>query len=459
MQPDTSTLSFKGTPAAGLWGATLGFFVGFAAVALFGPTAGSFQEVMDLSPLAVGFLVAAPALSGSLLRIPFAAWVDTTGGRRPFLVLLSLSLVGMAGLWAVVFWLSPRQADSGEVSTALYPLLLLLGLLSGCGIATFSVGIGQVSYWYPQRRQGKALAMFAGVGNLAPGIFSFLIPIALASIGLAGSYLAWLAFLGAGTLGYLVLGRNAWYFQLREEGLGPERARAVAASRGQELFPAGSLRDSLAHSAKVWRTWALVAVYFTTFGGFIALTAWLPTYWTSYFGTSVVLAGGLTALYSILTSAIRIVGGIMADHLTEGGENTAVLALLIMLAGALVMTSADQFEMAVPGVILMAVGMGVTNAAVFKIVPQAVPRAVGGAAGWVGGLGAFGGFAIPPALGFAVRDLGQKGYAIGFVVFVFLALLSLSMIWIVKYSRAEPAEEDAEDGSPEGVRVEGSAEG
>ena len=27
-------------------------------------------------------LVAVPALSGSLLRIPFAAWVDTTGGRK-----------------------------------------------------------------------------------------------------------------------------------------------------------------------------------------------------------------------------------------------------------------------------------------------------------------------------------------------------------------------------------------
>jgi NNP family nitrate/nitrite transporter-like MFS transporter len=82
--------------------------------------------------------------------------------------------------------------------------------------------------------------------------------------------------------------------------------------------------------------------------------------------------------------------------------------------------------------------MGFTNAAVFKIVPQAVPRAVGGAAGWVGGLGAFGGFVIPPILGFAVRDVGPNGYAIGFITFVFLALLSLVMVWILKY--APPAE-------------------
>ena len=80
----------------------------------------------------------------------------------------------------------------------------------------------------------------------------------------------------------------------------------------------------------------------------------------------------------------------------------------------------------------MAIGMGVTNAAVFKIVPQAVPQAVGGAAGWVGGLGAFGGFAIPPVLGLAVRELGGTGYDLGFLVFVALALVSLGMVWLVR---------------------------
>ena len=81
--------------------------------------------------------------------------------------------------------------------------------------------------------------------------------------------------------------------------------------------------------------------------------------------------------------------------------------------------------------------MGITNAAVFKMVPQAVPEAVGGVTGWVGGLGAFGGFVIPPVMAFAVSDLGQPGYAIGFIVFVFLALVSLTATWFLKYS-AEP---------------------
>jgi NNP family nitrate/nitrite transporter-like MFS transporter len=421
----------KGTPSGALFAATLGFFIGFAAVALFGPTAARFRQAMQLSPLQVGFLVSMPALTGSILRIPFSAWVDTTGGRRPFLVLLVASCAGMAGLTLVVNLLYPDR-----LTPALYPLLLLLALLCGCGIATFSVGISQVSYWYPKERQGLALAIFAGVGNLAPGLFSLLIPLALARLGLAKAYLIWLSLLVAGTVLYWLWGRNAWYFQLLEQGHAPEEARRRAAEHGQVLFPSVSLVASLKASARVWKTWALVAIYFTTFGGFIALTAWLPTYWTSFFGVSAVAAGMLTALYSVLTSLVRILGGVLSDRLYEGGENTTILALLIMMVGAIVMVTSREFQLAVPGEILLALGMGIANAAVFKLVPQAVPHAVGGAAGWVGGLGAFGGFAIPPALAFAVEDIGQAGYAIGFVVFIFLAMASLSIAWVLKYSQA-----------------------
>ncbi len=432
-----SEIKTHGTPNQGLWAATMAFFVGFAAVALFGPMASRFQDVMHLSPLQVGFLVAAPALSGSLLRIPFSAWVDTTGGRKPFLVLLGLSIVGMFGLFLVIYFFYPDHLFAG-----IYPLLLFLGVLCGCGIATFSVGISQVSYWFPQARQGRALAIFAGIGNLAPGIFSFLLPAALVTVGLGGSYLAWLLLLVAGTLFYWLFGRNAWYFQLRTKGTSEDEAQREAKKHGQVLFPAAGFKETLRTSAQVWRTWALVWLYFTTFGGFIALTAWLPTYWHSYFGVGMVTAGVLTAIYSILTSAIRIVGGVLSDLLQQGGENTAILALLIMLMGALVMTSTTQFELAVPGEILLAIGMGVCNAAVFKMVPRAVPQAVGGAAGWVGGMGALGGFVIPPVMGFAVHNLGPRGYPIGFVTFIFLALFSLSMAWVLKYTRDQQPSAD-----------------
>lgn len=424
------THRLKGSPKQGLFGATLGFFIGFAAVALFGPTAARFREVMGLQPMEVALLVAMPALSGSLLRIPFSAWVDTTGGRKPFLVLLALSVVGMAGLSLVINLLYPDRLTRG-----LYPLLLGLGLLCGCGIATFSVGISQVAYWFPRARQGSALGLYAGVGNLAPGVFSLILPLALVGLGLAGAYLVWLSVLAIGTAMYWFLGRNAWYFQLRQQGLAAVEAQRIAAQHGQELFPAVSLLEGLRISAFQWRTWALVFVYLTTFGGFVALTAWLPTYWSSFFGLDIVFAGVLTAIYSLLTSVIRIIGGGLSDMLEEGGENTAILALLIMLNGATLMTLTQQFEVAVPGILLMAMGMGICNAAVFKLVPQEVPQAVGGAAGWVGGFGALGGFVIPPIMGFAVARHGTFGYPLGFITFLVLALLSLSVIWVLKYTR------------------------
>lgn len=417
----------KGNPGAGLFGATLGFFFGFASVALFGPTAGIFKAALHLSPEQVGLLVATPALSGSLLRIPFAAWVDTTGGRKPFLVLLGLSLGGMLGLALLVNLFDPSHAGS-----SLYPLLLLLGVLCGCGIATFSVGIGQVSYWYAMDAQGQALGIFAGVGNLAPGLFSFLLPLALARLRLGGSYLVWLFFLGLGTILYAFTARNAPFFQMVANGVPDAEARDEAKAHGQELLPAGSLRESLSISARTWKTWLLVALYFTTFGGFMALTAWLPIYWHSYFTASAVVAGVLTALYSLLASAIRIVGGRISDRL--GGENTAVGSLLLMLLGALLLTFSANFTLSVASEVLLAVGMGVNNAAVFKLVPQEVPHAVGGAAGWVGGLGAFGGFAIPPLLGVFVHRQGIQGYASGFIIFVVLSVISLLLTAVLKRS-------------------------
>ena len=107
-----------------------------------------------------------------------------------------------------------------------------------------------------------------------------------------------------------------------------------------------------------------------------------------------------------------------------------------MLAGALLMTLSGNFGLSIAAEILMGIGMGVTNAAVFKLVAQEVPEAVGGAAGWVGGLGAFGGFAIPPIMGTIVEIRGAGGYASGFVVFVGLAAISLLLVGVLRRKRA-----------------------
>jgi len=50
----------------------------------------------------------------------------------------------------------------------------------------------------------------------------------------------------------------------------------------------------------------------------------------------------------------------------------------------------------------------------------------------VGGLGAFGGFVIPPVMGVVVREQGDIGYAWGFVIFIALAMLSLALAYVLK---------------------------
>lgn len=426
-------LELRGNYKQGLTGATVGFFIGFAAVALYGSTVTLFkQSFVGINPILLALLVSAPSLSGSLLRIPFAAWVDTTGGRKPFIVLLILSIIGMFGLYIVMAFFKENLSQY-------YWLLFTLALLSGCGIATFSVGVSQASYWFPQSKQGVALGIYGGVGNIAPGIFMVIIPnIALPLWGLSGSYLAWLIFLIVGTIIYCLIGKNAWYFQLIEKGLSKEEAKEIASKKyGQELFPNNKISESLSISAKSWKTWSLVLIYFATFGGFMALTSWFPTYWTSLFKLSIKSAGLLTALYSITTSITRIYAGKIADK--KGGETTAFFSLSIMLIGAVCMTLSSSITFSIIGIIILAIGMGAVNAAVFKIVPKAVPHAIGGASGWIGGIGALGGFIIPPLMASFIDQSGNNlsGYSTGFVVFIALAVVALIILKLINKAQKE----------------------
>lgn len=411
----------KGTPAIGLMGSTLGFFFGFAAVSLYGPTAIKFKEAMDLSPAMMGLLVATPALSGSLLRIPFGAWVDKIGGKLPFLILLVLSVIGLGGVTLLLNISYPVGMHG------LYPLILFLGMLSGCGIATFSVGIGQTSYWYPKNKQGMALGTYAGLGNLAPGLFSLILPLYLQRFGFISAYFAWFLFLLIGTIIYAFIGINSYYFQFRKAGKSESESVTEASKLGQELFPTCNAMESLIRSAKTKNTWKLVALYFTTFGGFIALTAWFPIYWSQFYGFSPVKAGVFTAFFSLLASGIRVVGGTFADRV--GGEKTSLIFMLVVMVASVLLIFTQNVGIAIFSMILLACGMGVNNSAVFKLVPNYVPKTIGGAAGWIGGIGAFGGFVIPPVLGGIVNIFGKPGYAFGFGIFSVLSIFNLLIIY------------------------------
>lgn len=419
-------IQIKGSPTQALIMATVGFFGGFAGVSLFGPMVPKFTALMGLSPVQAGVLAAITNLSGSLLRIPFGAAVDRYGGKVPLLTLLGLSCIGLPGLIYVVSTYYPNN-----MTPSLYPWLLVLGILIGSGIATFSVGIAQVSYWFPRREIGKANAIYGGLGNLAPGLFSWLLPVAVEALGITGAYLAWMTMLLLVILVYAVFMHDAPSFQLRRQGV---QVRSVEELRpyGQELLPAASPWQSLKASAALPTTWALVALYFTSFGGFLALTAWFPTFWNGFYQTAPKLGGLLTLLYAVTTSLARVPGGSLSDKF--GAFRVLNWSLLSMVLGAIIITFGRDLAISLTGAIFMAFGMGVQNAAVFKLVPMFGARAVGGTSGWVGGLGAFGGFVLPVLMGMvAGTSLGFTGT---FLVFLPLAAVNFGLVyWLQSYER------------------------
>ena len=255
-----SQFKLKGTPSSALLGATLGFFFGVMAISLFGPTSTTLGAAMGLGATELGLLVSV---------------------RRGFLFLLAAAVLGLGAL-SILFTLYPVETPGSM--TGLYPIVLLLGCLAGCGIATFSVGASQSNYWFAKSRQGYASGIYGGLGTTSAGILAFALPLLLHRFGFTAAYYILTGVMLLGLLLYIWLGANPPYFQFLKAGKSAEVARDNALACGQELFPKGNAATSLKISARIPQTWMLVLCYFTTFGGFMALTAWFPTFWKKGMG-------------------------------------------------------------------------------------------------------------------------------------------------------------------------------
>lgn len=409
----------EGSGGATLALATLAFFGGFAGVSTFGPLVPKLVSDLSLGPLAAAALAATPALSGALLRLPFGAAVERRGGRVPFLVLLGLTIAGLGGLIALL------AADYPHHMAGTYWLLLFFGALAGCGIATFPVGIAQVSFWLPRHRQGKSLALYAGIGNLSPGLSAILLPIGAAGLGLVGAYGAWLAVVVLITAAYLAFAKDAPWFRIARRGRSPEDASAPFLLPGAPV-PAGSARAGFATAARRAATWELTFYYFVSFGGFLALTAWLPSYWHASYATSLREGGLLTAAFSLLGAALRVPGGAAADKMSPRAP--LLFNFVLIAAGAAVLAGSHSFVLSLSATMAIGAAMGWQNAIVFKLLPMLLPDAVGAAAGVVGGLGALGGFLIPLAMSKVGASMGQPGaLAHGFVVLAALACIGSAL--------------------------------
>jgi NNP family nitrate/nitrite transporter-like MFS transporter len=165
--------------------------------------------------------------------------------------------------------------------------------------------------------------------------------------------------------------------------------------------------------------WAFSAIYAITFGGFIGLTTFLPSYYYDQFGVSKVQAGQLTMLAAFMGAALRIFGGWISDH--WGGINT-LTAVLIVIAGSLLACGLAGGSLVVTTLLLMLcfAALGAGNGALFQLVPLRWPLTTAVAGSMIGEIGALGGGLVPNAMGLSRQYTGT--YFWGFALFAVLAL-------------------------------------
>jgi NNP family nitrate/nitrite transporter-like MFS transporter len=183
-------------------------------------------------------------------------------------------------------------------------------------------------------------------------------------------------------------------------------------------------------------SWVLSVYYFFTFGGFVAMSIYLPTFLTDIFGLKPSDAGLRTAGFVLFATFMRPVGGAIADRL--GGPRVLAIVFPAIAFLALFMTIEHivPFTIAALGI---AIAIGLGNGAVFKLVPQHFPTSVGSVTGLVGAAGGLGGF-FPPLVVGGIRE-ATGSYALGFVLLSLAALACVVLLW--RTSRKKTPVEDS----------------
>jgi NNP family nitrate/nitrite transporter-like MFS transporter len=192
--------------------------------------------------------------------------------------------------------------------------------------------------------------------------------------------------------------------------------------------------------------WVFSVIYAITFGGFIGLTSFLPSYYFEQFGVSKVQAGQLTMLAAFMGAALRVCGGWLSDR--WGGINVLTLVLAVV-TGTLVPIGFTGGSLLVTTLLMMLcfAALGAGNGALFQLVPLRWPTTTAVAGSMIGEIGALGGGLVPSSMGLSRHYLGS--YAFGFLFFAALALLVLVLLrvmqarwtrsWAGQGGRARPA--------------------
>ena len=384
--------AFKTFAKAGHWptlfAAFLYFDFCFAIWVLNGAMAPFISESFGLTPAQKGFMISVPILAGALMRFPLGVLAQYIGRKNAALVEMSLIVAALGFGFFLV--------DS-------YDAVLAMGVLLGIAGASFGVALSLGSGWYPAKYKGLAMGI-AGAGNSGTVLAVLFAPPLAQQFG-------WQAVYGIAAATMLL----------------PMLVMALMAKEPPDVEHQ-SFRQ---HIGCLFEKdgWAFSLIYIVTFGGFIGLASFLPTYFHDQFKVSKIEAGQLTMLATLMGSAVRVVGGALSDRI--GGVHTLsgvlLLSALSLVAcgfagGSLVLTTLCFM--------LCFAAFGAGNGALFQLVPLRWPLSTAVAGSMIGEVGALGGGFIPNAMGQSMQHSGS--YLWGFLAFALLALVMLAMLRVVQ---------------------------
>jgi len=379
--------TFKPGAARALFLSTTAFAVSFAVWGLIAALAPTFTQIYNLSATEKSLLIAIPVLLGSIGRLFSGMLADRFGGRLVFSALLVFSAI-------------PAIAVGFSTS---YTQLLLFGLILGIAGTTFPVGVGFASKWFSSEKQGTALGIY-GAGNIGQSIAVFFAPVLALWFGdWRTVFFIFAAITFVWGIVFYIFARDA---------------------------SAAAQPKTLAENLRVLKTskiaWILSLFYFLTFGGFVALALYLPTFLREIFSLSATDAGARTAGFVLLATLMRPVGGLLADKIGGAKVLVFVFAAIAALSLLLSFTTIVLFTV---GALGCAVALGLGNGAVFKLVPQYFPKETGTVTGLVGAFGGLGGFFPPIELGLVKDATGS--YTVGFILLSVFALVCLAVNYFV----------------------------
>jgi NNP family nitrate/nitrite transporter-like MFS transporter len=364
------------------------------------------------------WLTAMPGLAAGVLRMVWTFLPPLLGTRRLVTFSSLLLLVPLVG-WGFAV------TSTGTP----YGVFLVLAFLAGIGGGVFSGFMPSTSYFFPKAKQGTALGLQAGLGNLGVSIVQFVTPwvIGFALLGsLLGADQTFTPKDGAATQVWLQNAAFVWVpFVL------------VGAALAWRYLKTVPVKANLRQQMDIFgdkHTWFMTSIYLMTFGAFSGFAATFALLIKDVYGGFENAPDPLTYAFlgPLVGATVRMAWGPLTDRFggavwtTVSGLGVAAAAIFVTLH--LTPDSRDQFTPFLLGMIAVFFFTGIGNASTFKQMPMIFSaRQAGGVLGWTAAIAAFGPFLFSVSLGAVIGATGNAK-AFFYVVAVF-ALANVALNW------------------------------